>query len=193
MTAIRTVSSELLSGKLMDIYDAWGKALKHTEIVRSRVSALQIFHSTQVPYILLSESSVNLGDTVVRRGEITVDRPSLILPPNIPQLEGFELQDSPAFDQESMINFLLIRGISLPSLKYDNKTSQLNVFDGHLDKAVKHYLNELQQKENVTSGLLVGPEDVWPFSLLIFICSQIARNSEIDIRRLMDEHKKREI
>ena len=177
----------------MDIYEAWGKALKHTEIVRSRVSALQTFQATQVPYILLSESALNLGDTVVRRGEVTVDRPSLILPPNIPQLEGFETNSSSVFDQESMLNFLLIRGVSLPSLKYDNKTYQLDVFEGNLDKAVKHYLNDLQQKENVTSGLLIGPQDVWPFSLLIFICSQIARNSEMDIRRLMDDYKKREI
>jgi hypothetical protein len=177
----------------MDIYEAWGKALKETQIIRSRVTSLQTFQATQVPYILLSESTINQGDTVVRRGEVTVDRPSLILPPNIPQLEGFDLEDSPSFDQESMINFLLIRGVSMPSLKYDNKTHQLDVFEGHLDKAVKFYLSELQQKENVTSGLLIGPEDVWSFSLLIFICSQIARNSEVDLRRLMEEFRKREL
>lgn len=176
----------------MDIYDAWSKALKHTEIIRARVSALQTFHATQVPYILLSESSINPGDTVVRRGEVTVERPSLILPPNIPQLEGFHSQDLPFFDQESMIGFLLVRGVSLPSLKYDNKTHQLDVFEGGVGKAVTHHLSELQQKENVSCGLLVGPEDVWPFSLLIFICSQIAKNSEIDIRRLIDDYKKKE-
>lgn len=177
----------------MDIQEAWSRALRQTEVVRSRVSALQTFQATQVPYILLSESSVNEGDTVVRRGEVTVDRPSLILPPNIPQFEGFEFDPGQAFDQESMINFLLIRGVQLPSMKYDNRTSQLNVFEGNLDKAVKHFLKELQQKENVTSGLVVGPEDVWQFSLLIFICSQIARNTEVDIRRLIEDYKKREI
>lgn len=177
----------------MDIYDAWSKALKSTEIVRARVSALQTFQSTAVSYILLSESSINQGDTVVRRGEVTVERPSLILPPNIPQLEGFHSDGLPAFDQESIINFLLIRGVSLPSLKYDNKTYQLDVFEGGMSKAISYYLGELQQKENVDCGLLVGPEDVWPFSLLIFICSQIARNSQIDIRRLLDEYKKKEI
>ena len=78
-------------------------------------------------------------------------------------------------------------------MKYDNKTHQLDVFEGGLDKAVKHFLQELQQKENVSSGLLLGPEDVWQFSLLIFICSQIARNTEIDIRRLIDDHKKNQI
>lgn len=174
----------------MDIHEAWNKALKETEIIRSRVSALATFNVTQVPYILLSESSVNDGDTVVRRGEISVDRPSLILPPNIPQFEGFDFNEDQPFDVESMASFLLVRGVHLPSMKYDNKTYQLDIFEGDMDKAIKYYLKELQQKENVSSGLLTGPEEVWQFSLLIFICSQIARNSENDIRRLIDEYKK---
>lgn len=175
----------------MDIHEAWTKALKQTEIVRSRVSALQTFQATQVPYILLSESSVNLGDTVVRRGEVRVDRPSLILPPNLPQFEGFEFDQKEPFDESSMINFLLIRGVQMPSMKYDNMTHRIDVFEGRLQEAVKHYLSDLQQKENVTSGLLIGPEDVWQFSLLIFICSQVARNTDTDIRKLIDDYKKR--
>lgn len=174
----------------MDIHEAWSKALKQTEIVRSRIAALQTFHATQVPYILLSESSINVGDTVVRRGEGTVDKPSVILPPNIPQFEGFEFDSQHPFDENSMINFLLIRGIQLPSMKYDNKTLRIDVFEGRLQEAVKFHLRELQQKENVSCGLLIGPEDVWQFSLLIFVCSQIARNTDIDIRKLIDDYKK---
>jgi hypothetical protein len=177
----------------MDLHDAWSKALKNTEIVRARVSALQTFQVTNVPYILLSESQINVGDTVVRRGEVMVDKPSLILPPNIPQLEGFEFKDEHSFDEQAMINFLLIRGISLPSLKYNNKTFNLDVFEGNLGRAVKHYQEELQRQENVASGLLIGPEDVWQLSLLIFICSQIARNTDSDIKKLIEDYKKREM
>ncbi len=177
----------------MDLHEAWSKALKNTEIIRARVSALQTFQVTHVPYILLSESEINVGDTVVRRGEVMVDKPSLILPPNIPQLEGFEFKDEHSFDEQAMINFLLIRGISLPSLKYNNKTSNLDVFEGSLNQAVKHYQEELQRQENVASGLLIGPEDVWQLSLLIFTCSQIARNTDSDIRKLIDDYKKRGI
>jgi hypothetical protein len=175
----------------MDLHEAWSKALKETEIVRARVSALQTFQVTDVPYILLCESTVNQGDTVVRRGEVLVDKPSLILPPNLPQLEGFGFKNDQPFDEQAMINFLLIRGISLPSLKYNNKTVRLDVFEGGLDKAVKHYLAELQRQENVSTGLFIGPEDVWQFSLLIFICAQIARNTDIDIRKLIEEYRKR--
>jgi len=171
----------------MNIQEAFDKALKETDIIRSRILALQTFADTHVPYIFLSASSVNPGDTVVRQGEVLVQKPSLILPPHIPQFEGFEMDDSSVMDSDSMINFMLIRGILLPSLKYNNTTSSLEVFDGGVDEAIKFYGNKLQSQENTAAGLLVGPEDVWPFSLLIFICSQIAKNSTSDMRRLLDQ------
>ena len=176
----------------MDIHDAWGKALRETEIIRTRVQSLQTFQETRVPYVLLSASSINIGDTVVRKGEVTVERPSLILPPNIPQLEGFSLEGLDNFGQEHMVNFLLVRGISIPSLKYDNKTYSLDVFEGNVHAAIQHYGNLLQREENTASGLVTGPEEVWPFSLLIFICAQIAKNSAADIRRLLDEYHRRD-
>ena len=175
----------------MDMQDAWGRALKNTEIIRTRVSALQTFQDTAVPYILLSESTVNEGDTVVRKGEVVVARPSLILPPNIPQFEGFEFEEKKNFNQNSMINFLLVRGVALPSLRYNNQTSSLDIYEGSLSQAIKHHLDQLQELENVSTGLLAGPEDVWQFSIMIFICSQVARNSQMDIQRLFEEFKKR--
>ncbi len=173
----------------MDIQSSWEKALSHTTIVRSRIMGLQTFSETHVPYILLSASSINQGDTVVRKGEVVVERPSLILPPHAPQFEGFDFDAShDFFSEDAMVNFLLVRGISLPSLKYDNKTQSLEVFEGGVDDAIKHFGNQLQREEDTAAGLVVCPEDVWHFSLVIFICSQIMRNSSNDIRKLLDEY-----
>jgi len=175
----------------MDEHSAWEKALRETNIVRSRVTGLQTFSETQVPYILLSPSMINDGDTVVRTGEVLVHRPSLILPPNILQLEGFNFEEEDSFKEDSMINFLMVRGISLPSMKYDNKIFSLNVFEGKMDDAIGVYGNRLQREENTSAGLICGPDDVWQLSLLIFVCSQIAKNSSMDIRRLLDEYHQR--
>ena len=174
----------------MDIESLWNKALKNTEIIRVRVHTLLVSSDTFVPYILLSESSVNLGDTVVRKGTVKVQKPSLILPPNNPQFDGFEFELENKVDPNSVVNFLLVRGVTLPSFRYDNQTSSLDIHEGKLSDAIKHYERELQQSENVMTGLLAGPEDCWPFSLLIFICSQIARDADYDIRKLLDEYRK---
>ena len=172
----------------MDVHSAWEKALRETNIIRSRITGLQTFSETHVPYILLSPSTINEGDTVVRTGEVLIHQPSLILPPNIPQLEGFSSDDDDSFQEDTMINFLMVRGITLPSMKYDNKISSLTVFEGKIDDAIGVYGNRLQREENTLAGLICGPDEVWQFSLLIFVCSQIAKNSSSDIRRLLDEY-----
>jgi hypothetical protein len=65
--------------------------------------------------------------------------------------------------------------------------SSLDVFEGNVDEAIKHFGNQLQSQENTSAGLLVAPDDVWPFSLMIFICGQIAKNSSTDIKKIMDQ------
>ncbi len=175
----------------MNFQDAWSKALKETEIIRSRILGLQTFESTHVPYVLLSASSINTGDTVVRSGEILVDKPSLILPANIPQFEGFSFE-ALENSEDALINFLLVRGVSLPSLKYNNKSNQLDIYEGKVDQAIKHYGNRFEREENTSTGLIVAPEDVWQFSLLIFVCSQISRSSAVDMRRLLEDFRRRD-
>ena len=177
----------------MDFQEAWNRALKETEIVRSRVASLNTFSDTRVPYIFLSPSTINEGDTVVRRGEVTVQRPSLILPPNIPQFEGFDFPKDEGMSDSSVLSFLLVRGIQIPSLKYNNKTYSLDIFEGDMAKAVASVANRLEREEDVSTGLMTGHEDNWQLSLLIFICSQIARNTGLDIRRLMDQHRRQNL
>src|SRR5271167_2629044 len=129
----------------MDSTSAWEKALRETNIIRSRITGLATFTETHVPYILLSSSTVNEGDTVVRTGEVLVHRPSLILPPNIPQLEGFNFEEEDSFKEDTVINFLMVRGITLPSMKYDNKIFSLSVFEGKIEDAIGVYGNRLQR------------------------------------------------
>ena len=179
-------------GQYMNFYEAWTRALKETDIIRTRVSSLQTFADTRVPYVFLSPSSINDGDTVVRKGEIVIQRPALVLPPNVPQFEGFEFEKGEGETDGSVINFLLVRGVSIPSLKYNNQTSSLDIFEGDVFRAVSFFANQLEREEDVVTGLMAGNEETWQFSVLIFICSQIARNTELDLRRLMEDYRRGE-
>ena len=175
----------------MNIQDAWEKALKTTEIIRPRVQPLQTFEATHLPYIFLSESLVNPGDTVVRKGEIRVERPSIMLPFNMPQFEGFEFEESLQMNEEILKSFFLVRGVSFPSMKYNNKTDALDVFEGRLAAAREHYGNRMQREENVNAGLITGGEDIWQFSILVFICDQVAKSADGDFKKLFDDYKHR--
>ncbi len=175
----------------MSIQDSWEKALRKTEIIRPRVQPLHTYATTQLPYLCLSESKINSGDTVVRKGEVLVEKPSIILPQNMPQFEGFDFEEEMHFNEELLKSFFLMRGISFPSMKYNNKTASLDVYEGSLSKAIEHYKTFLQNNENVHTGLIMGPEDVWQFSVLIFVCSQASKSAESDIKRLFDDYERR--
>lgn len=170
----------------MNMQDRWEKALKNTQIIRPRVKELLTFATTQLPYMFLAESTVNPGDTVVRKGEILVEKPSLILPDNSPQFEGFEFEEKYHLNQDLFMNFLFVRGVTFPSLKYNNKTQSLDIYEGRLEKAIGFYRDKLQRQENVHTGLISGPEDCWQFSVLIFICTQVAKSAEGDIRKIIE-------
>jgi hypothetical protein len=175
----------------MNIEESWQKAVRETEIIRYRISSLQTFKVTDIPYILLSKSEVNIDDTVVRKGKVLVHEPSIILPKNYPIFEGFEFENNFSSNQDSITTFLLLRGVSFPSLKYYHQTSTLDIFEGPLEKAIKFYKDQLERKEDVKTGLIVGPCDCWQFSVLIFVCGMVSRSAPQDVIRLLEELKKK--
>lgn len=173
----------------MDIEESWQKALKNTEIIRPRVNLLETFTHTEIPYIFLAESNLNVGDTVIRKGKLIVEKPAIILPGNPPQFNGFEFEDLLSIDANRVVDFLLIRGVRFPSLKYNNQIQTVDIYEGSLKKAIDCYKDKLQRIEDVHTGLMAGPEDCWQFSVLIFIGTVASRSAEQDIRRLFDRYR----
>lgn len=172
----------------MDLQELWTKALKETEIIRSRATELATFETTALPYIFLAESSINAGDTVVRKGHVLVERPSLILPSA--QFQGFAFEDAVRASEDAIMNFLLLRGIRFPSLRYRHELSSLDVREGSLQDAITQFTDSLTRAEDIQTGLVAGPEEAWPFSILILVGACISRSAEGDVRRLLEEWRK---
>jgi hypothetical protein len=175
----------------MDLDEKWEKALKNTEILRSRVSHLLSVEETCLPYIFLAESRVNIGDTVVRKGDVLVHKPLIFLPRYHPQFEGFDFKKDFGIDDDAMTTFLLMRGVQFPSLKYDHKLHSLDVYEGPLKKAVKEYKDQLEKKEDIHTGLIVGIEDLWQFSILVYVGALVIRSAPQDVKRFLDDLKKK--
>ena len=176
----------------MNLHSKWDKAIRESRILRSRLRSLLAFEATELPYVNLSSSSVNMGDTVVRKGKIVVHRPLLILPSRfLPQFEGFDFEKDYEVDSEKIRRFLLMRGISFPSVKYCNETHTVDVFEGCVEKAIDHFSLRMERREDVDSGLMVGPEDCWQFSVIIYVATMAARSIPDDLERLLDDlHRK---
>ncbi len=176
----------------MDIQQLWEKAVKQTEVRRMRLPDLATFEATAVPYVFLAESALNQGDTVVRTGQVMVERPSLVLPPFSPQFEGFEFGQEWQVSESAVATFLLVRGVQFPSLRYRHQLSSLDVLETPLTQAIGKYTDQLQRLEDVKTGLLVGPEDAWQFSVLILVGALVVRSAQGDLRRIMDDWRRRQ-
>lgn len=170
----------------MDIQELWEQARKQTELVRLRMQDLATFDATAVPYLFLAESSLNAGDTVVRQGQVVIERPAIVLPKFSPQFEGFD------FEHDLMASFLLVRGIQFPSLKYRHQVSSLDVYEGSLQRAIDHFSQRLTMAEDTATGLVVGPEAAWQFSVLLLVGALVVRSAEGDLRRMLEAWRKRQ-
>jgi len=174
----------------MDIVDRWEKALMKTEIIRPRVKPLLTFDTTEMPYIFLAESSLNIGDTIVRKGKVFAEKPSIVLPENLPHFEGFRFDEDMDTSESMVTSLLLVRGIRFPSYRYNNKVDSLDLIESSLKSAEDKFRGRLQKKEDVHTGLIIGPEECWQFSVLIYISAMAARSAEGDIRNMLDEFHK---
>ena len=176
----------------MDIQALWDNARSRTEILRLRLQDLATFEATVVPYIFLAESSLNQGDTVIRKGQVVIERPSIVLPNFSPQFEGFEFDKTVQLNNDAVATFLLVRGIQFPSLKYRHQVSSLDVLEQPLQQAINRMTEQLTMAEDITTGLLIGPEEAWQFSLLLLVGALVVRSAEGDLRRILDEWRKRQ-
>ena len=101
----------------MDIDQLWEEAQRKTEVIRGRVKALPTFKHARVPYIFLGESIMNEGHTIVRKGKILIEKPMIVLPEDLPQFEGFELEEEMDIGPGSLQMFFLMRGVRFPFFK----------------------------------------------------------------------------
>lgn len=170
----------------MNLANRWQKAVRQTNVLRWRKTHLATFDNTILKYSFLGESSVNSGDTVQRKGRIVVHKPLLILPESMPQFEGFDFLKDLGVDEDELSRFLLIRGVSFPSLKYRHETDSISVLEKPLDDATKYILEKLDKENNTDTGLLVGPEDCWQLSVIIYAGGLMSRSASRDINRLTD-------
>ncbi len=175
----------------MDIQALWDKARKQTEVIRMRMLDLAVFEATAVPYIFLAESALNQGDTIVRKGQIIIERPAIILPNFSPQFEGFEFDAAFQLSDQAVATFLLVRGVQFPSMKYRHQLSSLDLLEQPLQKVIEQFGRQITMAEDVQTGLVVGPEEAWQFSVLLLVGALVIRSAEGDVRRLLEDWQKR--
>lgn len=175
----------------MDLQEAWEKATRETEIIRGRRQMLSPCKMEELSYVFLSESEINIGDTLVRKGKILIHQPSIILPHHSPRFEGFDFEKDCGVSNEIIQTFLLVRGVSLPSLDFTNEMGGMDLREGSLEKTIRHYLEQFERAEDVDTTLIGGPGDCYQFSILVFVAATVGRSASSDLNKLLNDLRKK--
>lgn len=173
----------------MDLEEKWQRTLEETKIIKFYHPHLATQEPTNLPYIFVGESTINLGDSVVRKGKVMVDRPLIVLPQNMPQFSGFDFEEYGA-DNSEMQLFFMIRGINFPSLKYKHEVADIEVVSNEPSALLDRYQNELEQQEDFTTGLVYGLSECWQLSILIYVSMLINRSATRDVEHYLNELRK---
>ncbi|HAW49698.1 TPA: hypothetical protein DCX16_01925 [bacterium] len=170
----------------MTLEEFWEKARNETQVLRARAKPLSDLQSTIIDYLLLAESQANPGNTVVRKGKVWVHKPLIILPKEVPIFEGFDFED-----MDDVPSFMFMRGVQFPALKYSNIIDSIEIYRGVLSSAIDDFMERLQQMEDIKTGLIKGIEQGWQFSVLIYVAFLVLRQVPSDIRRIIEDIKRR--
>ena len=168
-------------------------AVRHTEILRLPKQSLATFGTTNIYYYLVTEPAYSelvkdVTETVVREGRVITEKPRIVTPYYLSQLEGFSPDAKKYFD-------LLIRehGANAPGLfySYKNEPKELTIVSDKLLAVVDKLNAEIDKRGDPLTSIIKGEDELWDVSLMKFIY-EITRSSlrdnlwQMNTRGLLD-------
>lgn len=153
-------------------------AVEHTEILRPPRQRLSTFGTTNIYYYLLTEPAYSeltkaVNETVVREGRVIAERPRIVTPYYLSQLEGFSLEARRYLDA-----LIKAHGPDTPGLfyTYRNEPKELNIVSNHWRAVVEKLNAEIDKRGDPLTSIIKGEDELWDISLLKFIY-ELARSS----------------
>ncbi len=146
-------------------------AVRHTEILRPPKRSLATFGTTNIYYYLLTEPAYselvkNVTETVIREGRVVAERPRIVTPYYLSQLEGFSPDAKRYFDA-----LLRTHGANAPGLfyTYRNEPKELTIVSDNLLSVVNKLNAEIDKRGDPLTSIIRGEDELWDVSLMKFI------------------------
>jgi hypothetical protein len=153
-------------------------AIRHTEIIRLPKQLLATFGTTNIGYYLVTkpiytELAKDTNETVVREGRVIAERPRIVTPYYLSQLEGFSADAKRYFDM-----LIETQGPNVPGLfyTYRNEPRALNIVTGDIMSVVDKINSEIDRRGDPLVTIIKGQDELWDVSLMKFIY-EITRSS----------------
>lgn len=162
------------------------EALQETRVVRQPRQTLATFGVTRLHYHLLTEPSYadvlpSEPETVVREGIVVAERPAIVTPAYMMNLEGFGDEARRSLDLLSMR-----LGSQSPGVMYTykNEPTALTILAGRVDAVSDRISSELDREGEHLATVIVGTDALWDVSLLRFIYEYTANSVVQNVQQL---------
>ncbi len=154
-------------------------AIEHTEVLRPPKQSLSTFGTTNIYYYLVTEPAYaelmksDVTETAVREGRVIAERPRIVTPYYLSQLEGFSPEARRYFDTLAKTH-----GPDAPGLfyTYRNEPKELTIVSDKLLSVVDKLNAEIDKRGDPLASIIKGQDEFWDVSLMKFIY-EVTRNS----------------
>ncbi len=170
-------------------------AVRSTEVFRPPKQSLATFGTTTVRYHLVAEpvyADLDIPgkqeETVIREGTVHAERPQVVTPRYLSQLEGFT-ENAGKFLEHAM----RVYGADTPGLlyAYRNEMGSTDVVSGAPGEVAARIKERLDREDRRLEAVIKGVDDLWDVSVMKFIFeltnSSVRSNvSELNSMGLLD-------
>jgi hypothetical protein len=147
----------------METDDRIRYALENTELVRAPQQTLATFGSSVIDYYVVTELIGNIS--VVRDGKVIAERPKIVTPAYLVNVEGFS-------QQAKRYIAMMARERPYESgifYRYKNEPKGMNVVSEPIKQVISKLSSQIEEEHNPLGTIIRGVEELWDVSLLMFI------------------------
>ena len=145
-------------------------AVRHTEVLRPPRQKLETFGITNIRYYLLTAPAyadlvAGGGETVVREGQVIAERPRVVTPYYLMNLQGFSQH------ARRYLEKIAQEGHSSPALlyRYRNEAKGLSIVSEPMHQLAQKLTEKLEREGIALASVIKGVDELWDVSLLRFI------------------------
>jgi len=160
-------------------------AVKNTRIVRAPKQSLATFGTTNVYYYLVAEAAYNeliqSSETVIREGRVIAERPHIVTPSYLSQVQGFSSEARKYFEM-----LMTEYDPDSPGLyyAYRNEPKELNIVSDNPASVIARLNEEIDQKGDPLASIIRGEDTLWDVSILKFIYEITRRSVGENVKQL---------
>ncbi len=161
-------------------------AVRRTRILRAPKQSLQTFGTTNIRYYLVTEPVYaeldrEVSETVIREGKVIAEKPKIVTPYYLSQLEGFSAEARKYF--EALVSE---HGPNVPGLLYSyrNEPKELTIVADRLRAVVDRLNAEIDKRNDPLAAIITGEDELWDVSVLRFIYELTTRSVEDNVQQM---------